>query len=81
MIDTKKWFGLDPDIITDSVHKRVAHYTVFYEGRLMEGDTENYNEHECETWEEAFALYDAHRDTVHIKDNINGITLERGNWN
>ena len=56
-------------------------YTVWYEGALFEGDTDGFNEHGYDIWEEAIALYYTYGDMIHIKDNEYGCTFEYGEWN
>lgn len=56
-------------------------YTVWYEGALFEYDTDSFNAHGYDTWEEAIALYYLYGDMIHITDNEYGCTFEFGEWN
>ena len=56
-------------------------YTVWYEGYLFEGDSDGFNEHGYDRWEDAIALYNTYGDMIHIKDNEYDVTFEYGEWN
>lgn len=83
MIDTEKVIGSYTDIFGIEIDEfeQIDRYTVFYEGYLFEGDSEGYNEHGCDKWEDAIALYYAYGDMIHIRDNMYGITFDYGDWN
>lgn len=83
MIDTNKVIGFYTDVFGNEIdeYEQKAKYTVWYEGYLFDGDTDGYNEHDYDNWEDANALYDAYGDMIHIRDNEYGVTFEYGNWN
>lgn len=56
-------------------------YTVWYEDHLFEGDTDGYNEHSYDRFEDAIALYNAYGDMIHIRDNHYLVNFEYGEWN
>lgn len=83
MVDTEKVVGFYTDVFGNEIdeYDQIENYTVFYEGYLFDGDSEGYNEHGYERWEDAIALYDAYGDMIHIRDNRCGMTFEYGDWN
>ena len=56
-------------------------YTVWYNGYLFHGDTDGYNEHGYDNFEDAIALYYAYGNIIHIKDNEYGVRFDYGEWN
>ena len=54
---------------------------MWYEGHLFEGDSDGFNEHGYDGWEDAIALYNTYGDMIHIKDNEYDVTFEYGEWN
>lgn len=82
MINTNKVIGFYTDVFGNEIdeYKQIPKYTVGYEGILFEGDTEGWNEHGYDRWEDANALYDAYGDMIHIKDNEYGVTFAYGEW-
>lgn len=83
MINTDKVIGFYTDVFGNEIdeYEQKAKYTVWYEGYLFEGDTNGYNEHDVDSWEEANALYDVYGDMIHIHDNEYGVTFSHGDWN
>lgn len=83
MINTDKVIGFYTDVFGNEIdeYEQKAKYTVWYEGYLFDGDTDGYNEHDIDNWEDANALYDAYGDMIHIRDNEYGVTFEYGEWN
>ena len=71
MISTDKVVGFYTDVFGNEVdeYEQIERYTVYYEGYLFEGDTDGYNEHGYDKFEDAIALYHAYGDMIHIKDN------------
>lgn len=62
-------------------YEQIERYTVWYEGYLFEGDTDGYNEHGYDKFEDAISLYNAYGDMIHIKDNEYGVSFDYGDWN
>ena len=58
----------------------MAKYTIWYKGYLFDGDTDGYNEHDCDKWEDAISLYHFYGDIIHIKDNEYGVNFDNGEW-
>ena len=83
MVDTNKAIGFYTDVFGNEIdeYEQVEKYTVWYEGHLFEGDSDGFNEHGCDRWEEAIALYNIYGDMIHIRDNEYDITFEYGEWN
>ena len=82
MFDTEKVIGFYTDVFGNEIdeYEQKARYTVWYEGYLFDGDTDGYNEHDIDNWEDANALYDAYGDMIHIKDNEYGVSFDYGEW-
>ena len=83
MINTDKKIGFYSDIFGNEIteYEQIEKYSVRYKGFLFEGDSEDWNEHRYDKWEDAKAIYDAYPDMVSIKDNEYGIIFENGDWN
>lgn len=83
MINTEKIIGYYTDVFGNEidVYEQKAKYTVWYEGYLFVGDTNGYNEHDIDKWEDAIALYHAYGNMIHIKDNEYGVSFDNGEWN
>lgn len=83
MINTQKVVGFYTDAFGHEVdeYEQIEKYTVWYEGCLFEGDTEGFNEHYYDNWEDVIALYHTYGDMIHIKDNEYGCIFEHGEWN
>ena len=83
MINTNKVVGFYTDCFGNEVdvYEQIEKYTVWYEGYLFVGDTDGYNEHHYDNWEDAIALYNAYGDMIHIKDNEYGLSFDYGDWN
>lgn len=60
--------------------KPAKKYTVWYEGRIFDGDGDGVNEHDYDRWEDAIALYHAYGDMIHIRDNEYNAPFEYGQW-
>lgn len=82
MINTNKVIGFYTDVFGNEIdeYEQTTRYTVWYEGRLFEGDTDGYNEHGYDSWEEAIELYYGYGPMIHIRDNQYGITFAYGEW-
>ena len=82
MVDTNKAIGFYTDVFGNEIdeYEQVEKYTVWYEGHLFEGDSDGFNEHGCDRWEDAIALYNTYGDMIHIRDNEYDITFEYGEW-
>lgn len=82
MIDTNKVIGFYTDVFGNEidVYEQKAKYTVWYEGYLFDGDSDGYNEHNIDDWDDAIALYDAYGNMIHIKDNEYGVSFDNGDW-
>lgn len=83
MIDTSKVIGFYTDVFGNEIdeYEQIERYTVWYEGHLFEGDSDGYNEHGYDSWEDAIALYYAYGDMIHIRDNEYGCSFDYGEWN
>lgn len=82
MINTGKVVEFYTDIFGNEIdeYEQTTRYTVWYEGYLFDGDSEGYNEHGYDHWEDAVALYYAYGDMIHIKDNEYGVSFDYGAW-
>lgn len=82
MFNTNKVIGFYTDVFGNEidVYEQKAKYTVWYEGCLFVGDTDGYNEHDIDKWEDAIALYHAYGDMIHIKDNEYDVSFDYGEW-
>ena len=83
MINTDKVVGFYTDVFGNEVdeYEQIEKYSVCYEGYLFEGDTDGYNEHGIDRWEDAISIYNAYPDIVSIRDNEYGVTFSNGDWN
>ena len=83
MIETEKIINTYIDSYDNEIdeYKQIKRYTVWYEGYLFDGDTEGYNKHNYDKFEDAIALYIQYGDMIHIKDNEYDVVYEYGNWN
>ena len=83
MINTTKEIGFYTDIFGNEIteYEQIERYTVIYEGRLFDDDTDGLNRHGYDSWEDAVALYYTYGDMIRIKDNEYGLTFEYGDWN
>ena len=83
MIRTEKVIDTYTDLFGNEVdvYEEVEKYTVWYEGAIFAEDSEGLNTHNYDCWEDAFALYHAYGDMIHISDNEYDITYEYGEWN
>ena len=82
MVNTDKVIGFYTDVFGNEVdeYEQIERYTVWYEGYLFDGDTDGYNEHGYDKFEDAITLYDAYGDMIHIKDNEYGVSFDYGEW-
>ena len=82
MINTNKEVGFYTDVFGNEIteYEQIERYTVWYEGYLFEEDTDGYNEHGYDKFEDAIALYNAYGDMIHIKDNEYGVSFDYGEW-
>ena len=83
MIDTGKVVGFYTDAFGNEIeeYEQIERYSVFYDGKIFEEDTDGYNARGYDNWLDAIALYDAYGDMIHIRDNKYGVTFEYGEWN
>ena len=83
MIESEKIINTYTDAYGNEIdeYKQIKRYTVWYEGYLFDGDTEGYNKHNYDKFEDAIALYNQYGDMIHIKDNEYDVVYEYGNWN
>ena len=72
MIETEKIINTYIDAYDNEIdeYEQIKRYTVWYEGYLFDGDTEGYNKHDYDKFEEAIALYNQYGEMIHIKDNL-----------
>lgn len=82
MVNTNKVIDFYTDVFGNEidVYEQVERYTVWYKGYLFDGDTDGYNEHGYDKFEDAITLYDAYGDMIHIKDNEYGVSFDYGEW-
>ena len=82
MINTERVIGYYNDIFGNEIneYEQIERYTVMYKGFLFEGDSDGYNKHNFDRWEDAYTIYQAYPDIVSIRDNEYGVTLEDGEW-
>lgn len=87
MIDTEKVVGFYEDVFGNEIDEyeqteryAVWRYTVWYEGKLFEGDSDGYNEHGYDSWDDAIAMYHAYGDMIHIRDNKYDCSFNYGEW-
>ena len=83
MINTNKEVGFYTDVFGTEIteYEQIEKYTVWYKGHIFDGDTDGYNEHGYDNFENAIALYHAYGDMIHIKDNKYGVSFDYGDWN
>ena len=83
MIDTQKVINTYTDVFNREIdeYEQMERYTVWYEGKLFDGDTNGYNKHNFDKWEEAIQLYYTYGDMIHIKDNYYDVSFDYGEWN
>ena len=83
MVNTNKEIGFYTDVFGNEIteYEQIERYTVWYEGYLFDGDTDGYNEHGYDRFEDAIALYHAYGDMIHIEDNEYGLSFDYGDWN
>lgn len=84
MINTEKVVGFYTDGFGNEVdvYEQIERYSVCYEGRLFEGDTDGYNTFKTDSWAEAIGFYKTYGDVteVSIKDNEYGVIFSNGDW-
>ena len=61
-------------------YEQIERYSVRYNGKLFEGDSDGYNERGVDRWEDAIAIYNAYPDIVSIHDNQYDCTFSKGEW-
>ena len=54
-------------------------YTVQYNGHLFDGDTDGFNSHNYDRFEDAMRVYNMYPNVI-IHDNEYGVTYENGDW-
>lgn len=83
MINTEHVIGYYTDVfgVEHDEYEQTERYTVWYEGCIFEGDTDGYNEHGYDRFEDAIALYNAYGNMIHIRDNAYGVSFDYGEWN
>lgn len=84
MIDTEKIVGYYTDVFGNEIdeYEQIERYTVGYEGKLFEDDTDVWNEHGYDKWEDAIELYNRYGNIVQIliKDNKYDVVFANGEW-
>jgi len=83
MINGEKVIGFYTDCFGNEIdeYEKLYKYTVWYEGYLFVGDTDGYNEHGYDRFDDAIALYEAYVDMIHIRDNEYEVSFDYGEWN
>ena len=81
MISTNKVIGFYVDAFGNEVdeYEQIEKYSVRYKGKIFEGDTDGYNIHHYDRWEDAKSIYDMYPG-VSIYDNEYDIIFEDGDW-
>lgn len=59
-----------------TVYEQIEKYSICYKGYLFDGDSEGYNVHGYDRWEDTKAIYDAYPDIVSTRDNEYGVTFQ-----
>ena len=82
MVNTQKVVGFYTDCFRNEIteYEQIEKYSVCYKGYLFVGDTDGYNVHGYDRWEDAKAIYDAYPELVSIHDNEYGVTFAKGDW-
>lgn len=82
MFDTNNVVGFYIDAFGNEIdeYEQKSRYTVLYEGRIFEGDTDGLNVRDYDKLEDAIALYYAYGDAIHIKDNQYDVSFDYGDW-
>ena len=82
MIDSNRVIGFYTDVFGNEIdeYEQIERYSIRYEGYLFDGDSEGFNEHGIDKWEDARAIYDAYPDIISIHDNQYGCTFSNGEW-
>lgn len=83
MVDTNKVIGCYTDVFGNEIdeYEKIEKYSVCYKGHIFKGDTDGYNVHGYDKWEDAIAIYNAYPDMdITIKDNEYGVTFADGEW-
>ena len=83
MINTENVVGFYTDCFGNEIdeYEQIERYTVWYDGYLFNGDTDGYNEHDYDRFEDAIELYNIYGEMIHIRDNKYDVTFEYGEWN
>ncbi len=82
MINTEKVVGFYTDAFGNEIDEfeQIERYSIRYKGHLFEGDSDEFNEHGIDKWENAFAIYNAYPNIVSIYDNLYECTFSNGEW-
>ena len=82
MINTNKIIGFYTDVFGNEIneYEKIERYSVCYKGYIFEGDTDGYNEHGYDRWEDAMAIYNAYAGIISIHDNEYDVTFSNGVW-
>ena len=83
MINTSHVVGFYEDIFGNEIdeYEQTERYTLSYEGVLFEGDSEGFNCHDIDSWNDAIAIYDAYPNMrISIIDNLYDVTFVDGEW-
>ena len=84
MFETERAVGYYMDVFGNEVteYERKAQYTVRYKGCVFEGDSQDNNSFDTDSWDKAIAFYHQYKDSccVSIKDNQYDVTFENGDW-
>lgn len=54
-------------------------YTIIYEGYLFDGDTEGFNKHDYNNWDEVKSILEDNP-SITVRNNVWGIYLVNGEW-
>lgn len=82
MIDTNKIIGFYTDVFGNEIdiYEQTEKYSICYTGIIFYGDSDGYNEHGYDRWEDVISIYYAYPN-ITIRDNEYGTTFHDGEWN
>ena len=80
MINTEKEIGFYTDVFGNEIteYEQIEKYTVCYTGHIFDGDSDGYNCHNYDRWEDAIEVFRNYPD-VTIRDNEYGLIFD-GDW-
>ena len=67
-------------MFNDNGEKICGRYTVMYDGYLFFGDSDGFNAHDYDRWEDVKDLMAAYGDIITVRDNEYGVSWSNGEW-